>query len=424
MSRSKKLIGVRYAFLFIALATASMAFCTSASAEEVDDDRVTKHAESVGLEVRQVSETESQDANYEYYRSVHDGSLDGTSWFRATWDEKESKATGETTYTIKFVGKTFTTTDEKTAQDWLINEIDNLVNGVIASGAKENASPQAPQAVVADTIITNVMLPKIMPRVQLPVKQGGPAVKEKQNQGPGPVATHSTTWAMDTDSALRYERTWWDDEYYSNRYGATLRAAWQWERLSLDVALPIDRVTYQEPRDTFDYTRLGLAVTPRYNVVSQDVNAPVDLDIGMSLFYMYSFMDEDVDEEPNTIGFGPTAAVRKDFEYCSVGAGAMWMRGYDGNGNETGPGFKTYTDTVHAGLHVGVPVGDRWAINSRAVYNRILRIEDGDDDYVTMGLGAVYFMSDKWTFDVEARTNLGYEYADNISVHFGASWNF
>lgn len=413
-------------FMMFLCALVALAVSARPALCEEEEDRVGDYAESLGFEGVSISETDTEDADYRYYEDVVEGSLDGVEWFRVTWKEKENKVTGEEEYTIDFLGKTFKTKSEKDAEDWLIEEIRKLYESIVASGAKENASPQAPQAVVADTVITTVMLPKILPRVQLPVQQGAPAPKEKQNQGPGPdpVSTHSTTWAMDTDSALRYERTWWDDNYYSNRYGATLRAAWQWERFSLDVALPIDRVTYQVPRDTFDFTRIGLALTPRYNIVSQDVNAPVDVDLGLSVFGMYSFMDEDVDENPMTVGFGPSAAVRKDFEYASVGLGAMWMRGYDGNGNETGPGRKTYTDSVHAGLHVGVPVGDRWAINSRAVYNRILRIDTVDDDYVTVGLGAVYFLSDKWTLDVEARTNLGYELSDNASIHFGASWNF
>jgi hypothetical protein len=237
-----------------------------------------------------------------------------------------------------------------------------------------------------------------------------------------PAAT--TSWGVSANSALRYERTWYNGvDARSHRVGASLRMNRMWDRVSLDVVVPADRLWFNTAFSEYDFTRLGLNLTPRVSVLFQEAHG-LDLAIGANAFFFHTFLDEAGGEDPQHVGAGPLVSLQKDFGPAVAGLGVVFQRSWNLNGTEEATG-ESYIDALQAGLNVGVPVGERFVANASAIYSRTLALPDSmDSEYVTLGLGATWLVSDTWVLDLTARRNVGYSDADNVEVHVGMSWSF
>lgn len=271
-------------------------------------------------------------------------------------------------------------------------------------------------------------------------------------QGPGAAAAVSQQQAgMPMNSLLRYEHTEFDGvDADSDKIGLTLRTQWVWDKVSIDAALPIDRVEFDDEYDDFDFTRVGLVITPRLQLLSQDEQY-VDLYFGLNMFYSHTFFDDDdayqdliygtqraagttentTEEDSDHVGIGPMLTVMKDYEKFSLGMGAIWQRGrniggdeefYDDNGNNR----KEDLDVLMIGGNVGVPVGDRWFLTGLTTYKHIYdNYEDLDSDWFTVGMGATYMLNDKWTLDAMVDTDIGADDLDSRwQFSMGAVWRF
>lgn len=402
--------------LFLLMTTAIV----SAGEDENDGEA---YAKSKGITVIHVSNEEWEDANTSFGRDIADGTLDGIKFYRHVWYEETDKATGKTTITVSLDGKSFTTNDEDEAERWTIRQIDEILNG-LTGGQKETGTPAAPQARVADFVFRDVLMTTVVPRSVGRIEKQKTEFKANAPVALAKMTTVNTSWASSHDSALRFENMWFKSGYEARRFGGSLHGSFNWDRFSLDVILPVDRVTYDKPFTIYDYTRAGLVLAPRYNLVSQE-SGPFDLSLGFTGFFLHSFLDERSLEDPQHAGGGPMMSVTKDFEKFTFSLGTLWIRGYDANGQETGAGGRKYTDMISTGMQAGIPIGERMAVNLSLTHSHTLRLsENQDSDYFTAGIGINYVVKDAWLLDLTLRRNLGLEQVDNIEAHIGLGWKF
>ena len=271
----------------------------------------------------------------------------------------------------------------------------------------------------------------------LGIKIGGAAA-----QGPGAaVASEHTGTPMNT--ALRYQHTEYEDtDADSDRYGATLRSAWDKDWITIDVAMPIDHLSFDGEFNDYDLTRVGLVVTPRLRLLRQESNV-VDLSAGVSTYFMYTWFDENdaynrlietdnvSEDNAQHAGIGPLLTIEKDFELASVGVGAIYQRGFNLGGDEVFFDDEDDNRREDVGVgkiaaNVGVPIGDSWLINGLATYTHVVdHYDDLDSDWFTLGLGASYVVNDKWTIDAMFDIDAGRDDVDSRwQVSLGAIWSF
>ncbi len=350
------------------------------------------------------------------------------------------EGSGETVYTV-FNGERVEFLDEEgneeadisRLEDWFLNFLaeSNAVGG--ASGG----TPQGANQTVLDYTI-DAVLPPVLPRaLDARLRQQREAARREQARVVSPegevllaqIPAFMESWDVsNTDSALRYEFTDHDlGEYQSHRIGLSAHANFHWDRVSLDLTLPVDTVIYDPVQVVKHFTRTGLIATPRVYVASQEEQG-VDVSLGLNVFYSHTFLwlkaMYDEFEDPDHLGAGPVLTVSRDFEHVSVSGGAIWQRSFNLDGMDEVTGESTI-DVLNLGVNVGVPVGERVVVNAQANYRYSFDLPElYDEDYVKVGLGATWMVSDAWTFDARVRTNLGYEDADNVEVSLGAVWVF
>ena len=309
--------------------------------------------------------------------------------------------------------------------------------------ASQGASPGVGTIpVAAQTIETSVLAPGFLPR--LSPKRLGPAPAAGVQAQPGQKAQPPMNpLNLSNNSALRYEHRKFDgpDGASYNRVGATINGGFSLgEKIPVDISIPIDRVDFKsqeyglpgENRNykVFDFTRAGVIVTPRYEILNQARDG-VDLAAGITTFYMHTFMDEhrtyNVDEktqDSDYLGAGPLVTAKKDFESFSLSGGLLAERGYNMQGRKESTGHN-YVDIYKAAMNVGVPIGDRWVVNTFGSYNYVDGLDAGmDRDYVTAGVGVTWLIKDGWAIDFGVSKDFFYEDAENIELTTGLTWNF
>jgi len=323
---------------------------------------------------------------------------------------------------------TFTNADD--ARAYLDRKFVNLVagNGGAAS-ATGNTTPIAPVHFAGLLTSQFVLAPPIWSR-NLWDSQGKfkkpPNVFATQENAlaaqPADTASRSI-YDNSAFSGLRYGHRWYDDsEAQNNQYGMTLRGGLQWDRVTLDVMMPLDRVDFNEDYDFLDFSRLGIILTPRFYLLTQE-EKPIDLYFGLSMAYFHTWMDEG-EVDPDHASIGPMLGFQKDFQKCALSAGYVFQRGFNLDGDNEVNGEEE-VDVHKIAATVGVPIGDRWAVNLGAIYSHTAHLPDSmDQDFVTMSLGANYVLKDSWTLDVTLMRDFCYEDADNIEIHIGAVWTF
>lgn len=241
--------------------------------------------------------------------------------------------------------------------------------------------------------------------------------------------------APETDtfgSLFRYEyRHFSDTDVDYNRYGMTLHGGFSLAAdLPVDVALPVDRYSFLN-RDVvpgtsatiFDNTRAGLVVTPRYYILNQAKDG-VDLAAGITTFYFHTFMDDDVINDDDTLGGGPLISVKKDFQAFTLGGGLLMERGWNMHGRME-PNGNNYIDTYKAAVNIGVPLGDRWMVNTYAVYNYLNDMPAAvDNSYVSLGAGVTYAIKESWSVDAGVMRDVCNSNYEDLLFMVGMLWNY
>ncbi|MDT8390416.1 MAG: hypothetical protein RRC34_07910 [Lentisphaeria bacterium] len=233
------------------------------------------------------------------------------------------------------------------------------------------------------------------------------------------------------NSLFRYEQRSFDgSDMYYNRYGLTLRGAFNLgAEMPVDVLVPIDRFEFSQDdqgmytADVYNNTTVGILVTPRYYILSQE-GAGVDLSIGVSGFYYHSFFDPGPFDDRDVLGAGPLIALRRDFEAFSVSGGVMMTRGWNLDGDKELTGHQ-YIDTYRGAVNVGVPIGENVSVNGIVTYTFIDDLPDSvEDRYFGAGVGATWVINGSWAVDAMVLTDLGNSDADNILAMIGFIWTF
>ena len=343
---------------------------------------------------------------------------------------------------------------------WEIPSDSNTHNQAAMQEASQGASPGVGTIpVAAQSVEKGVLAPGARPRIshQRLVNSAPSAapqavpVTTDNNQIKKP-ASESIQWAqppmnplnLSYNSALLYEHREFDgpDGASYNRVGASIGGGFSLgEKIPVDINIPIDRVDFKNqvyPKggpqnqnyNAFDFTRVGIIVTPRYEILNQARDG-VDLAAGITTFYMHTFMDEhrtyNVDEktqDSDYLGAGPLVTAKKDFESFSLSGGLLAERGYNMQGRKESTGHN-YVDIYKAAMNVGVPIGDRWVVNTFGSYNYVDGLDAGmDRDYVTAGVGVTWLIKDGWAIDFGVSKDFFYEDAENIELTTGLTWNF
>lgn len=342
-------------------------------------------------------------------------------------------------YSITWNGKSQSFTSEADALQFLDEQFISLINGLGgASTAGKGDSPTGPIHLAANELAFNIFGGAgIKPRAQW---EKGNKMNENPNvlldKKPGAVPALAADAAptassgilgstSNTRSALRYEHRWYDkSEAQFNRFGGTVRGALDWDKVSLDVMMPVDRVDFNQGFDSMDFTRIGLVIVPRLYLLQEADKNPVDLSVGFAGFYMHTFMDDNDVSDPDHAGIGPFIALQKTFSKAVVNAGFTWQRGFNLDGDREITG-SSEVDVIKAALNVGVPIGDNWAVNLGALYSHTAELPgDFDADFVTGTLGATYILKDTWTLDFAIQRDFAYSDADNFTLHAGLGISF
>ncbi len=352
-----------------------------------------------------------------------------------TWKTVKDYNTDSGTIYLNIEGKDFTSTfdisrgeDELDALEKISSEVVDWLIALFASGVENGSDPNSALHRSMSIIMNQVLIPAKLPGVMRSPKESRGGVQAMVNEDGTPIVaqvpTSVVTWNTSANSALRYEHVWYDDvDADGDRLGATFHYNRMWDRFSLDVIVPIDRMWFDGDYEAFEFTRLGLNLTPRYYALFQEENG-FDLTLGVNAFYFHTFLDEDTSDDPDHLGFGPTLSFQKDFEKASLNAGLVFQRAWNAEGGTEITG-EQYVDALQFGVNVGVPVGERFVANMSAIYSYTFDVPSTiDDDYVTVGLGGTWVVSDKWILDATVRSNLGYNEADNVELHVGMSWAF
>lgn len=233
-------------------------------------------------------------------------------------------------------------------------------------------------------------------------------------------------------SLFRYEyRHFSDTDVDYNRYGLTLHGGFSLgANLPVDVAVPVDHYSFLR-RDIvpgasatiFDNTRAGVVVTPRYYFLNQAKDG-VDVGAGLSAFYFHTFMDDGGINDDDTLGGGPLLSVKKDFQNFTLGGGLLMERGWNMHGRPE-VNDNNYIDTYKAAVNLGIPLGDRWMINTYAVYNYLDDMPDEvDNSYVSLGLGATYAIKETWSVDAGIMRDVCNSNYENLLFMVGMLWNY
>jgi hypothetical protein len=237
------------------------------------------------------------------------------------------------------------------------------------------------------------------------------------------VGGPTVSWDVSSASDLRYEKTWYDDSpCESDRVGLTAQARFDWDRLSLYLGLPVDRMWYNTGFGGLEFTRVGLLAAPQYRLLYEEAHK-LDLAVGFSGFYFHTFMDEDM-EDPDHLGAGPFLSLQKTLGKVTASAGVIWQRGWNLENEEEATGHE-YVDVGKVGVGLGLPIGEKWALNTRTIYTHTFSLPQAlDEDYWSVQIGASYAVREAWTIDLTVERHLDYDPADNLGVHLGLTHLF
>ncbi len=233
------------------------------------------------------------------------------------------------------------------------------------------------------------------------------------------------TWGLNLTSSARYAHT----EYYdfnhssSDRAGISLNGAHEWDRWSLNVTVPLDIVDFDKDLQEYNYWRIGAAAIPRYKVLTEEQNG-MDLTVGATGYYMRTNMVTDEFHNPDHMGVGLLAGAQKWFGNVAVSGGVLVQRAWNLDESEEITG-KRYVNVVSAGVNVGMPIGDNWAVNAMLLYDHTSSLPDWlDRDTFMTGASVSYVVSDKWTLETSVMTDVANEDERKIEVHMGLGWQF
>jgi len=328
------------------------------------------------------------------------------------------------TQRVTFNGQVFFSTDQDDpdAFPWLEDQIRKVIAATVSRSVE---SPLSPVHRATELVLGNLLLTQVLP---VTMKTGAAEAKPAADAGEGePVlaANHgpAASWDMSSVSSLQYEKTWYDDSSCtSDRAGLAAQARFDWDRVSLYLALPVDRMWFSTGFDELEFTRVGLIAAPRVQLLYEEAHK-LDLALGVSTFYFHTFMDDD-GEDPDHAGLGPFLSLQKTLGKVTASLGTIWQRGWNLEGERESTGH-TYADVSKVGVGLGLPLGERWALNARTLYTHTWDLPAAmDADYWTLQLGASYAVRDAWTVDLTAERHLGYETADNLGVHLGMTHLF
>lgn len=245
-------------------------------------------------------------------------------------------------------------------------------------------------------------------------------------QQPAPVGGLESTWSMGLSSSARYARTKYHDynDSTSDRAGVTLNSSHVWDRWSVDVSVPLDIVHFDDELTEYDYWRLGAVVMPRYRLLDEDING-IELTVGASAYYMRTDMVTEEFYNPDHTGLGFFVGTRKTLgDIITVSGGIMAQRAWNLDGEDEITDDRN-VDVITAGINIGAPIGDNWAVNAMLTYDHIPELPGWMDEDVGMaGLSATYFLGDTWTLDGTVLTDVFNSDERDIQFHVGLGWQF
>jgi hypothetical protein len=394
-----------------------------------------------GLHPEGLESFQIQDYAHEYDMSAYTNTRRESGWWQfsgypavdysASYIDNYNNDVGTATVTLD--GTTFSTTYDLSRGESYEDALDKLSSDIAKwiAGRFLASSGQSPYSALHRALslaMGQVLIPAKLPGIMKAAPGSATVTQDTVNPDGSPVVAQMpasvVTWNTSANSALRYEHIWYDDsDADGDRLGATFHYNRMWDRFSLDVIVPIDRMWFDDELEPFEFTRLGVNATPRYYALFQEEHG-FDLTLGVNAFYFHTFLDDENTDDPDHVGLGPTLSVQKDFEKASVNAGLIFQRAWNAEGGLEVTG-EDYVDAMQFGVNVGVPMGERFVANFSAIYSYTFDIPDGiDDDYITLGVGGTWIVSDKWVLDATVRSNVGYNEADNVELHLGMSWAF
>lgn len=304
---------------------------------------------------------------------------------------------------------------------------------------------------------TPTAAPTLKENNQSPKKEGGPTslhangnpTLSYQAAASAPVA--APTWSISASSSLRYIHT----DYLarkeldgsgasSNSFGGTIRAGTQWDKLSLDLLVPIDRVAYGGVYDHNDYTRLGFMLAPRYEVLSEG-KYWLTMSIGFGASYFHTWFDsedemridpDDVEDvadlhkaasnfdNPDHIGVGPLLSLSKTIGKFTTSVGGVLYRSYNVDGDEE-LSEDEHIDISMFGVRFDYAITSRLGINAMLIYTHIHDLPGlYDQDMMNVGAGLTYTIKNRWTLDATFMRDFSNADENVEQYHVGLGWTF
>jgi len=205
--------------------------------------------------------------------------------------------------------------------------------------------------------------------------------------------------------------------------GLSLHTAHQWDRLSVDVIIPVDIVDFTDQLNDYNHTQVGISIVPRFQLLNEAEHG-LNLSAGLTSYYIRSFMATEELYNPDHAGLGLMVGLQKNFEKCVISGGVLAQRSWNFDNQKELSG-QVFVDMITTGINIGVPIGDNWAVNSSLLYNHISKMPDWiDANTMNASLGVNYILKDTWSIDLTLMTDLANEDEKTLQLHFGLGWSF
>lgn len=232
-------------------------------------------------------------------------------------------------------------------------------------------------------------------------------------------------WMIDTRIAGRYAHTEYYDFNHSTgqRYGVTASARRTWDRLTLDLAMPLDVVRFTDELDEFDYYRLGMTATPRIKIMDEAADG-VGFTIGGTAYYHRSALRTEALPDPDHFGLGMFWALQKTVGPYIFHHGVQLMRQWNLD-DQTEITDQNYVDVLTLGCGVGTRIGEDWALDGSMLWEHTPDLPQWMDTHAArLRVGATYSPSQNWVTHLSLETDLFDEDAKTIELGLLQSWMF
>jgi hypothetical protein len=261
------------------------------------------------------------------------------------------------------------------------------------------------------------------------------------------------TWSLSSSSAARYSHTnyylnrkEWDKDTASDAVGGSLRAGGQWDKLMMDVVMPMDHTEFGGAYDHLDNTQLGVIGTPRYAILSDGPDL-FDLTIGLPVSYFHAWYEKESTirqdpadlndnprkqkiamsgfDNPDYLSCGPLLSAGKTWGKFSASLGSVMQRTWNLDGDTNDNATINYLDSYVTGLNLGYALTDRWSLNALSTYTHTAHLPAVyDADTMQMGGTIGYNIKGRWTLDLTVLTDVFNTDQQGTQYHLGFNWLF